>query len=832
MDTKRLNYEDVKEVTYQDILSRMENEPFDYVIAADDAALTFVMEYRDKLFSGIPIIFEGINDENFAYKAAEDPLITGIVETFPLEETIAMALKINPKATRIVGITDDTVSGRGSTKQFLDCQKSFSKLSFSTIDCSVLTCDEIGKAVADCGDDTILIYLMMTTDADGNTYSHTEATEYTGACANIPIYKADELGLGVSILGGVMVSYHDMAAAAASIVLALEHGEDIADYPVQTAPAFCAFDGKVMQQFGISKDDVSDAYNGEIEYVNDELSFFQRHKSVLIPAGIIIVILIAFSLLTVSIIRKKKKLMEQLEDKELMLKSLLGNIPGGLAIYRIRGLEQNTIDTLYSSEGIPKLSGRTMEEYEQWIESGLFQSTVYEEDLPRFYQILAETIPEKKPVYVQYHLKCKDGSLRLISLSAVWAYDEPDGSRIYYAVYMDNTEREKAQIAEREAFEANASNEAKGEFLSTMSHDIRTPLNAVLGFAALAQDEADVPDAVMDYLKKINSSGKYLLSLINDVLDMSKIESCKMELHEESVDSFMMISEVAELFRSQAAEKGIKLSTDFAGAKTQWLVLDELRVRQIYANLLSNAVKFSNSGTEIHWQIIEERIDPDIVHTVSIISDQGCGMSKEFMERVFQPFEQGNPSYAMTGTGLGLAIVQNLVRLMNGTIKVESEPGKGSTFIFALDRKIGTPQKTVSPQIHRPSESLDGRRILLCEDNNINVMVARKLLEKAGCIVDVAENGRLGLEQFAQSSNGFYFAILMDIRMPEMDGIEATKAIRKLDRPDAKTIPIIAMSANAFDEDVKTSLDAGMDAHMAKPVDPQKLYATLEKQIH
>lgn len=831
MDTKRLEYEDVKEVVYQDILSRSESRPFDYVIAADDAALMFVLEYKDELFSGIPVVFEGINDEAFAYRAAEDPLITGIVETFPLEETIALALNINPDAAQIVGITDDTVSGQGSTTQFFDCQKSFPDLTFSTLDCSQLTCAEIGDALAGYTNDTILIYLMMTVDANGNTYSHTEATEYTTSCANIPVYKADELGLGVSILGGVMVSYHDMASAAAAIVLALAQGGDISDYPVQTAPVFCAFDAAVMARFGITKAQVAAAYGGKIEYVNDQPSFFQIHKNVIIPSGIIIALLIAFSVFALLVLRSRKKVVAQLEDRERGLNSLLENIPGGLAIYRIRKVSKDAIETLYSSQGIPKLSGRTMQEYQEWIKGGLFENTVSEQDLPRFLETISACVPEKKPFYLNYNLKHKDGSLVWVSLSAVWGYDEKDGSRVYYAVYLDMSEQRKAQQAQREAMQAKASNDAKSDFLSRMSHDIRTPLNAVLGFISLALDEPDIPAGVAEYLENIDVSSKYLLNLINDVLDMAKIESGKVALHEKSVDGPKFLNSIARVFRAQAAEKGIKLITDFSESATPWVMMDELRSRQIYANLLSNAIKFSQSGTEIRWTVKDTPSSPDTMHMLCTVSDQGCGIRSQDYERIFQSFEQTETGVGAGGTGLGLPIVKNLVELMGGTIRVGSELNVGTTFTFELDRKLGQPQEETHPALSSSSVSLRGHNILLCEDNHINTIVAKKLLEKAGCTVDTVENGKLCVDRFKAAAHNEYDAILMDIRMPVMNGLGAAAAIRALKRPDAKTVPIVAMSANAFEEDVRQSLAAGMNAHLSKPIDPQVLYHTLDALI-
>lgn len=253
MDTKRLSYDDVKKDVYEHVSAHMKDDKYDYVIAGDDAALRFVLEHRKDLFASLPVVFEGINNVSFAYKAAEDPLITGIVETFPLKETIALASEINPKATRVVGISDSTESGLGSTAQLMHCQESFPKLTFSTIDCSAMTHEDIGRTLAKFDDNVILIYLMMTTDADGNKYSNTEAVEYITASAGIPVYKADELGVGVGLLGGVVVSFHAMASDASDIVLALERGADISDYPVRTAKTYCVFDKKIMEQFGITK---------------------------------------------------------------------------------------------------------------------------------------------------------------------------------------------------------------------------------------------------------------------------------------------------------------------------------------------------------------------------------------------------------------------------------------------------------------------------------------------------------------------------------------------------------------------------------------------------
>lgn len=386
-------------------------------------------------------------------------------------------------------------------------------------------------------------------------------------------------------------------------------------------------------------------------------------------------------------------------------------------------------------------------------------------------------------------------------------------------------------------------NSAKSDFLARMSHDIRTPLNAVIGFSQLASEEPDLSPTVADSLNKIHSSGKYLLSLINDILDMSKIESNKFKLHETLVNGPEFLNDIAEVFTATAAREGIELVTDFDGAQTPWLYMDALRSRQIYSNLLNNAIKFSKAGTQIVWKIEDTIIAPQKMRMVCTISDQGCGMSEEFMEHLFVPFEQeAGKNEEKEGTGLGLAIVKNLVELMGGTISVESRLGEGTTFRIELERELGEkPSESAEPSESREQSesgehsgqmaSLEGRRVLLCEDHPLNREIAVRLLRKQNILVDCAQNGEEGVEKVRQSENGYYDLILMDIRMPVMNGMEAAMAIRALPRKDALQIPILAMTANAFDDDVQNCLESGMNGHISKPVEPELLYEAMEKVL-
>ena len=401
-------------------------------------------------------------------------------------------------------------------------------------------------------------------------------------------------------------------------------------------------------------------------------------------------------------------------------------------------------------------------------------------------------------------------------------------------VYSLSVSRKKQMEALKEAQDANAANIAKTTFLNHMSHDIRTPMNAIVGFTDIAMKRK--PDKeVENCLKKIRQSSEYLMTLINDVLDISRIESGKLEYKPVPADLRDIINTVSSIARGYMENRDLNFCVSREELKTPYVMADELRIREVLLNIISNAVKFTKDGGTISF--VAENCPGNDEHHVIVryrISDTGIGMSEEFQSRIFDEFTQENDGARTSykGTGLGMAITKKYVDLMGGKIEVSSRQGVGSTFTVEIPLRIAEQILTEKEEKLRKDMDLHGLHVLLAEDNELNAEIAVSLLEEQGMIVTRAADGKSALLQFCNTAPGTFDLILMDIMMPEMNGYETTKAIRNLsNRPDGKEIPIIAMTANAFAEDVQAALDAGMDDHVAKPMNMDILTSAIEKCV-
>ena len=410
------------------------------------------------------------------------------------------------------------------------------------------------------------------------------------------------------------------------------------------------------------------------------------------------------------------------------------------------------------------------------------------------------------------------------------------GGSVFVLLMLILIQRTADRIQENEELKSKVSaaeeaNKAKTFFLSNMSHDIRTPLNAIIGFTKLAGQEDTTPEEKTEYIRKIGRAGQQLLDIVNDVLEMSRIESGKLHLTPEPADLAEAVREAGDLVRTQMAGKGITFSLQ-CEMKDEWVLCDRSQLNRILMNLLCNACKFTEKGGSVSLTGRKTGQEGGTGMYEFRVKDTGIGMSPEFVEHLFTPFERERTSTVskIQGTGLGMAITKNLVELMGGEIRVETAQGKGTEFTVCIPFP-----KTEAPA-EKPAQAetfhgAEGRRLLVAEDNAINLEIAQALLSRAGYVTETAENGEKALRKVTEAEAGYYDAVLMDIQMPVMDGYTATRLIRALPDQTRAGIPIIAMTANAFQEDIQAALDAGMNGHIAKPLDPDRMLQTLGETL-
>ncbi len=553
------------------------------------------------------------------------------------------------------------------------------------------------------------------------------------------------------------------------------------------------------------------------------------------------------------IVREKIRALEKLEHKTITLNTVYEMLGSGM--WTVEFNKQGQMEKVFWSDEFRRMLGyEGFKDFPNVLES--WSELLHQEDkervLDEFYTTIADYSGRK--VYdVEYRLLTKDrGYLWFHSIGK--PFRRSDGTPVtFVGMVMDITaqkhkdaqlERQR-KLLEEALEQAQQSNRAKTTFLNNMSHDIRTPMNAIIGFTALAATHIDSREQVKDYLSKIMTSSNHLLSLINDVLDMSRIESGKVKIEEAECDLFGVLRDLKTIIQEDARAKQMEFLVDTSELTHGMVICDKLRLNQILLNVVSNALKFTPPGGTIAVTVSEKpAAEEGFAFCRFHIRDTGIGMSPEFVKRIFEPFEREKTSTVsgIQGTGLGMTITKNLVDMMKGTISVKSQAGVGSEFAISFTFRLsqGSGKEETDFKADRPADRgeevpewrlgesvFKGKRILLAEDNELNQEIAVTILEEAGFVVDVADDGTKAVEKLETSLPGTYDVILMDIQMPVMDGYEAARRIRALENRELSAVPIIAMTANAFDEDRKRAMKAGMDGHLGKPIEINRLKETL-----
>lgn len=520
-----------------------------------------------------------------------------------------------------------------------------------------------------------------------------------------------------------------------------------------------------------------------------------------------------------------------------MLKWVAEQVPGGFFVYSAK----EPFDIFYVNSEVLNIYGcENLDEFRE-LTGYTFRGMVYPDDFAAIQQSIEEQIadPDNDRLdHVEYRITRKDGTVRWIDDYGHFA-TFPEHGDAFYVFISDITERRQIQEEklrmEIELEKERQASEIKAAFLFSISHDILTPLNAIMGFTDLARRHLNEPELLKDYLAKVDESSRQMLTLVNDLLDMSKITYGKTQLRSEICDLEEQVLIVVHAFTHKAEAKKISLES-VINLPREMVYTDDVNFRKILSTLLDNAIKFTPEGGHVKITARKKKVTDTHLRCEFVVEDDGVGMSEEFMRRMYETFEREETS-TKTGhisAGLGLAIAKKLLDAMGGSIYAESVKGKGTTFTVGLPFKIyreDEPKTFIEEIKALTSDDNYNHRILLVDDIELNRMLAETILEESGFSVETVADGCEAVEVFTKHPPGYYDLVLMDIQMPIMNGYEATRAIRSLDRPDAKVLPIIALSANSRDEDRRMSMESGMNYHIAKPFDVVQLIAAVNKYI-
>ncbi len=521
--------------------------------------------------------------------------------------------------------------------------------------------------------------------------------------------------------------------------------------------------------------------------------------------------------------KKVHALEKRIVQEARFFRKFADKMPGGFFIYHADEKEE----IIYANETMLQIFNcSTMEEFREHTGNS-FRGIVHPDDLEEVEKSIREqiAISHFDLDYVEYRIIQKGGQIRWLEDYGHFVHNEKIGD-IFYVFVGDATEK-------RERWMTKA-NSARTLFLSNMSHDIKTPMNAIINFTSLAQNNLDDKEKLSRYLELISESSSQLMQLLNDVLEISRVESGEVSIEEDECNLQEMMQKVQSSLLSRAADKEMSVSLDISRLCHKTVFADQHKLRLIFSYLTDNAVKYTKNGGRVTIAISEREGKEGSSEYCFVVEDNGIGMRREFLERLFEPFEREKNTTlsGIYGTGLGMTVTKNLVELMGGTIEASSIVGEGSRFTIRIPfRWVQDCMAAASLEDGKEvkKRKSGAKRILIVDDNEINLEIENEVLKQAEFLVETATDGSIAVEKVKQSKPGYYDLILMDIQMPVMDGYDATRVIREIENPALAGIPIIAVSANTFEEDRRMAIESGMNAHLGKPLEPPKLYKMIEK---
>jgi len=801
--------------------NKFKDTKFDVVIALDDNAFNFLIKYGDSLFPNTPVVFSGVN--NFDKSMARDhPLFTGLAKSADIQSTIDVGLKLHPNTKQVFVILDKTSSGIQYKKLIEDIIPSYNdKVNFLFSDEENIT--KIKKQIDNLPENTIVYFDATLKNDTGNYISTDQSADILFKDINIPMYSKVYMDTNKQSIGGMITEGSDLGKEIGKLALRILEGEKVSDIPVvEDSSHKYEFNYKKLKQFNIH----AGVLPKGSKIINEPPTFYNISKKLIIGAIAIIIFII---ILTIFNIYKRRLCEKSLDENESLLKTLINATPD--IIYfkdaNNRLLEANdSILNLLNSEGINYKLKKVEELYNGSSLSinNFISLNKYDKEAwnSRCISRSEETmLYEKKGInkiydIIRIPLFNDDGTRKGLVLL---------GRDITQRKQMENKLQESKEIAE-------VANATKSEFLANISHEIRTPLNSIIGFSGVVTQL--IKDRKQkEYIEIINAAGRSLLTLISDILDLSKIEAGKLEINYTPVNPREILEEIRKILKPKLSEKNLQVVIEIQEGFPTVMLLDEIRLRQALLNIVGNAVKFTEVG-HIKISMKKEDIninDTDLMNLVISVEDTGIGIPENEQQRVFESFTQatGQNIKKFGGTGLGLSISKNLVEMMNGNITLTSSLGKGSNFTITLrDVHVFLNEIHVDEEknISLKEIKFEKAKVLVVDDIESNRYLFEEVLKNAGLEVITAENG---LEAIETAQNEIPDIIIIDNRMPVMDGIRATRAIRKMSC--LRDTPIIGISANAIEEDKEHFLNAGIDVYMTKPINVNQFLSVLQKWL-